>query len=406
MANRVPVPDSVGILQSLVRCPSVTPDDAGTLDYLTELMKSAGFSAIRLSFSAPSTPDVDNLILRIGSGRPHLCFAGHVDVVPPGRSEDWTHPPFAAEIADGYIYGRGAQDMKGSVAAFAAAALGAAKSYGDVWPGTLSLVLTADEEGPAINGTAKVFQWMAEQNQVPDHCLVGEPTSAEKLGDTIKIGRRGSLSFTVSISGAQGHSAYPEKADNPIPRLVRLLDRLAATRLDGGNDRFDIARLDGGNEHFGTSTLVITSVDVGNPASNVIPARASARFNIRFNTEHTGEKLVRWVNEQCRAVEAEAGGRFDIKHSLAGEAFVTEPGAFVGIVQDAVFQETGLMPALSTSGGTSDARFIKNYCPVLEFGPTNATIHQVDERIALEELRVTQRIYGAVIDTYFGSNRE
>ena len=299
MATRVTAPDSVGILQSLIRCPSVTPDDAGALDYLTQLLRPAGFNAIRLSFSAAGTPDVDNLVLRIGSGRPHLCFAGHIDVVPPGRSEDWTHPPFAADIADGHIFGRGAQDMKGSVAAFAAAALGAAKDYGEVWPGTLSLVLTADEEGPAINGTAKVFQWIAEQNQVPDHCLVGEPTSAEKLGDTIKIGRRGSLSFTVSISGTQGHSAYPEKADNPIPKLVRLLDRLAATRLDGGNDRFDIARLDGGNEHFGTSTLVITSVDVGNPASNVIPAHATARFNIRFNTEHTGEKLVRWVHERA-----------------------------------------------------------------------------------------------------------
>jgi len=268
------------------------------------------------------------------------------------------------------------------------------------------LVVTADEEGPAINGTAKVFKWMADQNHVPDHCLVGEPTSANKLGDTIKIGRRGSLSFTISISGAQGHSAYPEKADNPIPKLVRLLDKLAAVRRDGGNDRFDIARLDSGNEHFGASTLVITSVDVGNPASNVIPARATARFNIRYNTEHNGESLIRWIHDECRAVEAETGGQFEIKHAQAGDAFVTEPGAFVGIVQDAVFQETGLMPALSTSGGTSDARFIKNYCPVLEFGPTNATIHQVDERIAIEELRATHRIYGAVIETYFGSNRE
>jgi succinyl-diaminopimelate desuccinylase len=281
MATRVSAPDPVGILQSLIRCPSVTPDDGGALDYLSELLTPAGFSAIRLSFNAPDTPDVDNLVLRAGSGRPHLCFAGHIDVVPPGRSEDWTHPPFAAETADGFIYGRGAQDMKGPVAAFAAAALGAAKVYGDVWPGTLTLILTADEEGPAVNGTVKVLQWMAEQNLVPDHCLVGEPTSAHKLGDTIKIGRRGSLSFTVSISGEQGHSAYPENADNPIPKLVRLLDRLASVRRDGGNDRFDIARLDAGNEHFGASTLVITSVDVGNPASNVIPAHATARFNIR-----------------------------------------------------------------------------------------------------------------------------
>jgi succinyl-diaminopimelate desuccinylase len=390
MATRAAAPDPVEILQDLIRCRSITPDDGGALAYLETLLSPLGFRAHRLTFSEPGMPDVDNLVLRIGTGSPHLCFAGHVDVVPPGRSEDWSHPPFAGEVAEGYVFGRGAQDMKGPVAAFVAAAIDAGEAYGSAWPGTLSLLLTADEEGPAVNGTVKVLQWMRSTNRVPDHCLVGEPTSAERLGDTIKIGRRGSLSFTVTVEGVQGHAAYPEKADNPIPKLVRLLDRLAAARLDEGNERFE------------PSTLAITSVDVGNSAANVIPARATARFNIRFNTEHTAASLTAWIEQECAEVERAMGGRFAVQASHGADAFHTEPGAFVGIVQDAVFHETGLMPRLSTSGGTSDARFIKDYCPVLEFGPTNATIHQVDERIAVEELLATSRIYRTIIETYFG----
>src|SRR5437868_2670543 len=269
--------DPLSLLESLIRCPSVTPHEAGALDTLSAFLSAAGFSCERLLFSDKGTPDVDNLFARIGKGEPHLCFAGHVDVVPPGRSEDWRHPPFAADQADGFIYGRGACDMKGSVAAFIAAALdGFAQT--EQPKGTLSLLLTADEEGPAVNGTAKVLEWMKANGHVPDHCLVGEPTSEKTLGDTIKNGRRGSLSVAITMEGVQGHAAYPQKADNPIPKLVRLLDRLASARLDNGNDRSS-SRLDGGNDQFEPSSLAITTIDVGNPAGNVIPARISARLN-------------------------------------------------------------------------------------------------------------------------------
>jgi succinyl-diaminopimelate desuccinylase len=398
---RPPEIDPLPILEGLIRCPSVTPDEAGALTYLGKLFAEHGFHCERLPFSSPGTPEVDNLFVRIGKGNPHLCFAGHIDVVPPGRSEDWRHPPFAANQADGFIYGRGACDMKGSVAAFAAAAINAALA-GDQPAGTLSLLLTGDEEGPAINGTVKVLEWMKAHGAIPDHCLVGEPTSEKVLGDTIKNGRRGSLSVAITIEGVQGHVAYPQKADNPIPKLVRLLDRLASARLDNGNDR-SYAVLDRGNDQFGPSTLSVTSIDVGNQAANVIPARASARINIRFNTEQTPQSLMAFIHKHKEEVESEFGGRFTITATSSGEAFVTEPGPFLGIVLDSIAEETGVSARLSTSGGTSDARFIKDYCPVIEFGPTNATIHQTDERIAITELRALSRIYRGIIDQYFRS---
>jgi succinyl-diaminopimelate desuccinylase len=391
--------DPLPILEALIRCPSVTPNEAGALSYLAKLLGEQGFQCERLPFSAAGTAEVDNLFARIGKGSPHLCFAGHIDVVPPGRSEDWSHPPFAADQSDGFLYGRGASDMKGPVAAFAAAAINSVVDLKEI-SGSISFLITADEEGPALNGTIKVLEWMKEHGHVPDHCLVGEPTSEEKLGDRIKNGRRGSISFTVTMEGVQGHVAYPHKADNPIPKLVRLLDRLSAARLDDGNDP-SAGKLDHGNDLFEPSTLAVTSVDVGNPAGNVIPARAAAQFNIRFNTEHSAQSLIAWVKSQCSIVENELGGRFVISETLGAEAFITEPGPFLGIVMDAIGEETGATPKLSTSGGTSDARFIKNYCPVLEFGPTNATIHQVDERISIEELRALSRIYRAIIARYF-----
>jgi succinyl-diaminopimelate desuccinylase len=396
---RPPEIDPLPILEALVRCPSVTPDEAGALIYLGQFLTDHGFHCERLPFSTPGTPEVDNLFARAGKAGPHLCFAGHADVVPPGRSEDWTHPPFAADQANGLLYGRGACDMKGSIAAFAAAAVNAFAGE-DRPKGTLSLLITGDEEGPAVNGTAKVLEWMKANGQVPDHCLVGEPTSEKALGDTIKNGRRGSLSFTITMGGVQGHVAYPGKADNPIPKLVRLLDRLASARLDNGNDP-STSRLDRGNAQFEPSTLAITSVDVGNPAANVIPARASAKLNIRFNTEHTRQSLSEFVKKYCEEVEREFGGRFDVAETFHGEAFITEPGPFLGIVLDSIAEETGLSAKLSTAGGTSDARFIKNYCPVLEFGPSNSTIHQVDERISIEELRALSRIYRSIIEKYF-----
>ena len=382
--------DSVAILQGLVRCVSVTPDEGGALTLLENLLSSHGFVCQRLIFKDEATPDVENLFARFGTGSPHLCFAGHTDVVPAGRVEDWSHPPFAADIADGLLYGRGATDMKGSVAAFAAAAIDYVAS--DTRPrGSISFLVTGDEEGPAINGTVKVLRWMKANGHVPDHCIVGEPSCSEKLGDTIKIGRRGSLSFAVTVEGRQGHVAYPHKADNPIPKIARLIERISQAKLDDGNG------------HFDPSTLAVTSVDVGNPATNVIPARATAKFNIRFSTEHSHDSLRAWVDGEIAALKADAGGIWSVTSNEGADAFITEPGAFVGLVQDAVERETGVFPKLATSGGTSDARFIKDYCPVLEFGPTNATIHMTDERISVDELRATQAIYGRIIEEYFNS---
>jgi len=382
--------DSVDILQSLLRCPSVTPLEAGALTVLENFLSAQGFVCQRLIFKDENTPDVENLFARIGTGAPHLCFAGHTDVVPPGRLEDWSHPPFAAEIADGYLYGRGATDMKGSIAAFAAAAVNFVKANGKP-KGSISFLITGDEEGPAVNGTVKLLQWMKENSHVPDHCLVGEPTSVEKLGDALKIGRRGSLSFEVTVEGRQGHVAYPHKADNPIPKIARFIDRISQAALDEGD------------EHFDPSTLAFTSVDVGNPASNVIPARASVKFNVRFGTAHSHQSLDEWVTAQIAETKQELDGAWTVFSNPVGDAFITEPGAFLGLVQDAVERETGLLPKLSTSGGISDARFIKDYCPVLEFGPTNATIHMTDERISVDELRATQAIYGRIIEEYFNT---
>ena len=385
-----PSTDPVPLLQDLIRCRSVTPAEGGALTYLENLLSAHGFICHRLIFKAEGTPDVENLFARFGTGAPHLCFAGHTDVVPEGHAGDWTYPPFAGEIANAYIYGRGACDMKGSVAAFAGAAIDHVTTAGK-FKGSISFLITGDEEGPAINGTVKVLEWMRDNGHIPDHCLVGEPSSVDQLGDTIKIGRRGSLSFAVTVEGRQGHAAYPHKADNPIPKLARFIDHISSATLDEGND------------HFGPSTLAVTSFDVGNPAGNVIPSRATAKFNIRFSTEHSFESLKAWAEEEIRKATAESGGTWAISVTKSIQAFLTEPGPFVGLVQDAVERETGILPKLSTSGGTSDARFIKDFCPVLEFGPTNATIHQTDERIAIEELRATQEIYASIIDDYFSA---
>lgn len=382
--------DPVAMLQQLIRCPSVTPKEAGALSAVEGWLSEAGFQCERLVFKDKDTPDVDNLFARIGTGTPHFCFAGHTDVVPQGDETIWTHPPFAAAIKDGRIYGRGATDMKGSIAAFAAAALDFVRENPQ-FKGSMSFLITNDEEGPAINGTVKVLEWMKENGHVPDHCLVGEPSCTDRLGDAIKIGRRGSLSFIVTVEGKQGHAAYPHKADNPIPKLARLAERLNTLEIDKGN------------EHFDPSTLALTSFDVGNPAGNVIPSKATLKFNIRFSTENSFESLKATVDGHIAAVKEETGGRWSVSHVEGAEAFITEPGAFVGLVQDAVTAETGLAPKLSTSGGTSDARFVKDYCPVVEFGPTNATIHQTDEGIAIEELKATARIYRRVLDNYFAA---
>ena len=380
--------DPTAILQSLIRCPSVTPLEGGALDYLQELLSKAGFACHRLVFKDTDTPDIDNLFARWGTSAPHLCFAGHTDVVPPGDETLWKHPPFSATIEDGKIYGRGACDMKGAVAAFAAAAIDYVAAH-KTKAGSISFLITGDEEGPAVNGTVKVLKWMKEHGHTPDHCLVGEPTCLEKLGDTIKIGRRGSLSFVMTVDGKQGHVAYPQKADNPVPKLARFIDRISQIEIDSGNKYFD------------PSTLAMTSFDVGNAATNVIPSRATAKFNIRYNTEHTAEQLKALINLHVDAVKAELGGTWTVVAYEGAEVFMTKAGPFVKLVQEAVHAETGVMPKLSTSGGTSDARFVKDYCPVLEFGPLSATIHQTDEHIGVEELQAVTRIYGRVLGAYF-----
>jgi succinyl-diaminopimelate desuccinylase len=384
----MPTSKPVTILQDLIRCRSVTPHEGGALDYLEKLLSAAGFQCHRLIFKDKDTPDVDNLFARFGTASPHLCFAGHTDVVPAGDESAWSHPPFDGVIADGKIYGRGACDMKGAVAAFAAAALDYVNAKGTK-PGSISFLITGDEEGPAVNGTVKVLHWMKANDHVPDHCLVGEPTCPEKLGDTIKIGRRGSLSFVVTVDGRQGHVAYPAKADNPVPKLARFVDRIAQVEIDKGND------------HFDPSSLAVTSFDVGNPATNVTPARAVAKFNVRYSTEHTPETLKALIQKHADAVKAEVGGQWTVVAYEGADVFITTPGPFVGLVQDAVEDVTGIVPKLSTSGGTSDARFVKDYCPVLEFGPLSATLHQTDEHIGVEELKTTTRIYTRVLERYF-----
>jgi succinyl-diaminopimelate desuccinylase len=378
------VTDPVSLLQELIRCPSVTPAEGGALSLLERLLGGAGFRCVRLKFA-----EVDNLFARFGSEGPHFCFAGHTDVVPPGDAANWKYPPFDGVVADGFVWGRGASDMKGSVAAFAVAAMDFVNRPG--FKGSISVLITGDEEGPAENGTVKVLEWMRQMDEVPDHCLVGEPSCPENFGDMIKIGRRGSISFRVEVKGRQGHAAYPEKADNPVPKLSRLIYNISQVELDRGN------------AHFGPSTLAVTSFDVGNPAGNVIPEKAVARFNIRYNTEQTPEKLRAWLDGEIARVKVEMGGDFSYTTSEGAEVFLTKPGAFCDVVAQAVAQETNRQPVLSTTGGTSDARFVKDYCEVVEFGPTNQTIHQTDERIGVDELKALTRAYGRILESYFAA---
>lgn len=381
--------NAVSIAQDLIRCPSVTPAEGGALARLEELLEEAGFSVSRVVFSDEDTPDVENLFATIGSGRPHFVFAGHTDVVPAGAVNDWTHGPFSADISDGILYGRGAVDMKGAVAAFAAAALEFLGEAGPDFGGAISFLITGDEEGPAVNGTVKLLEWAEEQGHSFDACIVGEPTNPESLGDAIKVGRRGSLSGTITVSGTQGHAAYPHLANNPIPGLVRLLTALEALELDTGNARFQ------------PSNLEIVTVDVGNPAFNVIPAHAEARFNIRYNDAWSLESLKAKIQDTLAAV---ALG--DLKLELefkrdASESFLTKDDALIETLGAAVETETGRRPELSTGGGTSDARFIKNYCPVVEFGLVGQTMHKVDECVSLEDLDRLTAIYKRFLIKYF-----
>jgi succinyl-diaminopimelate desuccinylase len=386
--------DAVSIARDLVRCPSVTPADAGALGVLENLLKVAGFETHRVTFGEPGTADIDNLYARIGSEAPHLTFAGHTDVVPPGDETAWTHGAFSGEVKDGFLYGRGAVDMKGGIACSLAAVLQYLADHGGKpgkdGKGSISFLITGDEEDISVNGTVKLLQWVAARGERFDHCVLGEPSNVEVLGDTIKVGRRGSQSGTLYVDGIQGHVAYPQRAANPVPDISRLIIAISDEPLDHGSAQFQ------------ASNLEFTSVDVGNTASNVIPKQARAKFNIRFNDHHTQATLRELV--EARLAKA-AGNR--IKARIVWEpsnsnVFVTEPGPFTDLAVAAIEEVTGRKPELSTSGGTSDARFIASYCPVIEFGLVGQTMHQIDERAAVSDLEKLTRIYRGMLERYFG----
>ncbi len=380
--------DPVALTQDLIRCRSVTPDEGGALSLLADILAKAGFAVERPVFSEPGTPDISNLYARFGTASPCFVFAGHTDVVPAGDEQGWTHAPFEGVIADGMVWGRGAADMKGGVAASVAAALRFI-SANPAFPGSIAFLITGDEEGPAVNGTVKLLAWAKARGEQFSHCIVGEPTNPERLGEMIKNGRRGSLSGSLAVHGRQGHVAYPERAENPIPQLAWLILALKTTPLDHGTP------------HFSASNLEVTSVDTGNTAANVIPAEVRARFNIRFNDLWNAASLAAEIRQR---IEAEAGGaiRFTLRFQPSNSPpFITPPGAFTALVGRAAHDITGLTPALSTTGGTSDARFIKEYCPVIEFGLAGGTMHQTDERVPVKDIIALTDIYERALSLYF-----
>lgn len=379
--------DPVLLAQALIRCPSVTPKDEGALGVLAAALTPLGFACTPLPFSGDGGQTTENLYATIGSGGPVFCFAGHTDVVPPGDSGLWKHEPFGGVIANGILYGRGAVDMKSAVACFAAAA-GRHLAKGP-FKGTIAFLITGDEEGEAINGTPKMLRWLKDKNITLDHCLIGEPSSTVTIGDGIKVGRRGSLNTRVVVEGVQGHAAYPAKALNPIHALAEFICRLTKTPLDAGTAAFE------------PSTLVFSSVDVGNPATNVIPAKATGNFNIRFNDAHSFDTLQDHLTAVAEAVEIETGANITLHFNLSGVSFVTKPGPFTAVLDSAVAQVTGAKPEHSTTGGTSDGRFIKELCPVVELGLMNATMHQANECVPVADIEKLTDIYTAILGAYF-----
>ncbi len=379
-----PPVDPVALTQALIRCPSVTPEEGGALSLLARLLTNAGFECHRIDRNG-----VPNLFARWGKkgAARSFGFNGHTDVVPVGDAAAWTHDPFGGEISGGVLWGRGATDMKSGVAAFAAAAV----DFVSQTPpdGAVILTITGDEEGPGKDGTRALLDWMSANGEAMSACLVGEPTCPEHMGEMIKIGRRGSMTAYVGVIGVQGHSAYPHRAKNPLHALVAYLGRLTAKPLDAGT------------EHFDPSTLAVTGIDCDNRANNVIPAKARAMVNIRFNDAHSSERLFRWLKAEAAAVTTETGVSFAFDMQVSGESFVTPPGAFVGLVAGAVKAETGMDAVLSTSGGTSDARFVKDHCPVVEFGLVGKTMHQVDEHVEVAQIGQLKAIYGRILKDYF-----
>ncbi|MDI7862186.1 succinyl-diaminopimelate desuccinylase [Rhizobiaceae bacterium n13] len=389
--------DPVYNLQALIRCPSVTPAEGGALSALEAMLVPLGFKVDRVLATDANTPDIENLYARIGSEGPHLMFAGHTDVVPVGDEAAWTHPPFAAKIANGELFGRGAVDMKGGIACFVAALARHIDRHGPP-KGSVSLLITGDEEGPAVNGTIKLLKWAAAKDESWDACLVGEPTNPDALGDMIKIGRRGSLSGKITVHGVQGHAAYPHLADNPVRGILQLAEALMHPPFDHGTDDFQ------------PSNMEVTTIDVGNPAVNIIPARATASFNIRFNDTWTADSLKTEIAgrlERSAAKGTLRPGRNPVRFELAwaerpSHVFLTRNDALIQSLSGAVEAVTGRTPKLSTTGGTSDARFIKDYCPVVEFGLVGQTMHMVDERVSVADLETLTRIYETFIERWFG----
>ena len=378
--------DAIALSQDLIRCPSVTPKDEGAIAIVEKALTGLGFTCKRLRLQAPGSEAVENLYARLGTASPNFCFAGHTDVVPVGDAKAWRHDPFAAQIDGGTLYGRGAADMKSAIACFIAAvervlAKGKPK-------GSISLLITGDEEGININGTRAVLEALTKEGERIDHCLVGEPTASTRTADTIKIGRRGSMKVTLTVTGVQGHTAYPQNALNPIPILAALITKLSEP-------------LDSGSAHFQPSTLVFTTVDVGNPAGNVSPAQARASCNIRFNDLHTPETLLRRIEQAAHDITSAFGGECAIEHSVSGVSFITRPGPFTDLLGNAIAKVTGVFPQYSTTGGTSDARFIKDICPVAEIGVPGGTMHKVDECVPVEELNRLVDVYAAILESYF-----
>ncbi|MGF1651279.1 MAG: succinyl-diaminopimelate desuccinylase [Hyphomicrobiaceae bacterium] len=381
------VSDPVQLAQALIRCESVTPAEGGALTVLEGWLSAAGFDVVRMVFSEPGTADVENLYARIGTARPNFCFAGHTDVVPPGDLSQWGHPPFAAVIADGVLFGRGAVDMKGAIACFVAAALDHLAAHGgQPKAGSISLLITGDEEGASINGTAKLLDWLQARGERLDFCLVGEPTNPKAVGDEIKIGRRGSLNVAVTVKGRQGHAAYPELADNPVPKLARIVAELSDLKLDMGSP------------HFAPSNIEVCVIGCSSAATNVIPAQANAAFNVRYNSNWQRPTIEAHVAATLERMAEAIGAELEVSFSGTGDVFLTAPGPFVTRVTDAVEAVTGRKPALTTAGGTSDARFIQAYCPVVEFGLTNATIHAINENTPIKDLYLLRDVYRAMLE--------
>ena len=378
--------DPVELTAQLIRCPSVTPKEAGAIKLLEDMLSQHGFHCTRISRGG-----IENLFARWGSGKTGRSFGfnGHTDVVPVGDLEKWTFDPFGAEIEDGFMYGRGAVDMKSAVAAFVAAAV----DFVNETPpeGSVVITVTGDEEGDADHGTVAILDWMSEQGERIDHCLVGEPTCPEHLGEMIKVGRRGSMTAVITATGVQGHSAYPHRAKNPLPALAKLIDRLASHELDKGT------------EHFDPSTLAVTSIDTGNLANNVIPAKAKAVVNIRFNDRFTSKQLGIWLKKEVERISTETDIEISVETKVSGESFLTPPGELSSLVGRAIKNELGITPEMSTTGGTSDARFVKNVCPVVEFGLVGKTMHSVDERVDISQIHHLKSIYRRILKDYFAS---